>query len=380
MKLTPTKIKRLPDGDHIDSAGLYLQIRGQSRSWLYRYQLAGRTRKMGLGPYPAISLADARRLRDEVAKKKALGIDPLEDRKVIRSMTVKEAVGATFEALKGDLKGDGKAGRWMSPLETLVLPKLGNREVASLTQLDIVDTLRPVWRSKTSASEKAIQRLGIAIRHAKAAGIDVDVGIIANAKIMLGSQGHKPKHIPSMPHAEIPAFYASLGDSAGDSALKLLILTASRSTPIRFAHPDQFDLKGMIWTIPGELMKTARGKEENFRIPLPSEALELVEGHQGLLFPGRSGKPMSDMTLSAIIRRRDLPFRPHGFRASFRSWADDTGVDWSVAESCLAHKVGSKASRAYRRSDMLERRRPVMEAWAEHVTGAEVGRVVQLAT
>ena len=370
MKLTPTKIKRLSDGDHIDGAGLYLQIRGNSRSWLYRYQLAGRTRKMGLGPYPAISLADARRLRDEAAKKKALGVDPLEDRKVIRSMTVKEAVEAAFEALKGDLKGDGKAGRWMSPLKTLVLPQLGGRDVASLTQLDLVNTLRPFWRSKPSASEKAIQRLGIAIRHAKAAGIDIDVGIVANAKIMLGSQGHKPAHIPSMPYADLPIFYASLGDSAGDRALKLLILTASRSMPIRFAHADQFDIETMVWTVPGEMMKNARGKEVDFRIPLPPEARQLVAGCKGLLFPGRYSKPMSDMTLSAILRRRGLPFRPHGFRASFRSWADDKGVDWSVAESCLAHAVGSKASRAYRRSDMLERRRPVMEAWAGHVTGA----------
>lgn len=319
---------------------------------------------MSLGSYPNVSLARARQLRDEAAARIAGGLAPVERKRL--ALTVSEAVEAAFDAKKAGLRGDGEAGRWMSPLKTHILPKLGDRMIESLSQGDVVTVLRPVWVTKPDAAIKAFQRLGIALRHAKAAGADVDIGIMENARIVLGDQGRMVTHIPAMPWQQVPEFFASLGDTSGERALKFLILTAMRSTPVRHAHAAQFD--GSIWTVPAELMKGRKTKATHFRVPLPPAA-RVLASRESLLFPGNGGKPMSDMTLTAVLRRRGLPYRPHGFRSCFRDWATESGIDWVTAEVCLAHSVGSKASQAYARSDLLDLRRPVMEAWADHVTG-----------
>ncbi|SDK27491.1 tyrosine-type recombinase/integrase [Aliiruegeria lutimaris] len=375
MNLTDPKIRRLKDGEHMDGRGLYLRVRGDAKLWMWRYSLHGRRQRMSLGSYPAVSLLKARQKRDEAAALVAAGSDPTEAREARGRLTLADVIDLTFEARKAGLKGDGTAGRWMSPLKVHVLPKLGHRDVESITQADVAETLRPVWRTKTSASEKAIQRLGQALRHAEAAGYDVDPRVIDRAKVMLGDQGHRVTHHPAMPWQDLPEFFASLGDKAGDRALKFLILTASRSTPVRHAHADQ--IEDDVWTVPAELMKARKTKAQEFRVPLALAALELVR-EDGLLFPGQGGKVMSDMTLTAVLRRRGQPFVPHGFRSSFRDWSIDNGADGYVAEMVLAHAVGSKAQQAYARSSAFERRRALMHRWADFVTGQAGANVVQI--
>jgi len=184
----------------------------------------------------------------------------------------------------------------------------------------------------------------------------------------LGARRHKVKHIPAMPWREVPEFYASLNNSGlAAHALQLLILTLARTSEIRKAEWKEFE--GDIWTIPAE--KTKTGKEH--RVPLTNEAIELLEAikpysKNGLLFPSRSGTPMTDMAMSALMRRRKLEYRPHGFRSSFRDWvAEATDAPREVAEMCLAHSVGSKVELSYRRTDYLEKRRELLENWADWV-------------
>ena len=386
--LTARQCATLTAGRHADGAGLYLNVTpAGGRSWVYRYTLGGKRKEMGLGSFPAVSAAEARKARDEWAAVLRAGRDPLAVREERRNRaaapgkTLADMVQAAFEARKPSLRDGGDAGRWLSPLRVHVLPRLGKRDVEGITQTDIADTLRPVWRDKPIAARKALLRLGLVLQHAAARGFAVDLNAPKLAREILGDQAHTPGHIEAMAYEDVPAFYATLTEPTSvHLAMRLLILTAVRSRPVRFAHVSQFDLDAGIWTIPAEgegaRMKGRQGKAAPFRVPLSVESLAvlrqaMVQSRDGLLFPAARGGPLSDMALSAYMRRAELAARPHGFRASFRNWCAETGVPEHLAELCLAHMVGNAVSRAYRRTDELEARRSIMEAWAGHVSGAD---------
>lgn len=181
----------------------------------------------------------------------------------------------------------------------------------------------------------------------------------------------------------MPAFDASLGNSVTELALRFLILTGVRSSPIRFATTEQIDLDARIWTIPAENMKGLKGSTKDFRVPLSDEAMAVVREamrHSGdVLFAGLRGKPISDMTMSKYMKDRGMNARPHGFRSSLRTWSEDTGQPFEVAESALGHVIGNQVERAYQRSDLIEKRRPFMASWADHVTGNSGASIVPLA-
>ncbi len=375
--LTASKLKKMSEGTHSDGRGLYFFVRGDSRTWSLRYTAGGRRREMSLGVYPDVGLAEARQRRDEARQALSAGTDPQAARKQAEERTLAVLAEQAFEAIKGDLKNEGKAGRWKSPLKTHILPTLGGVDVTTLTARQVRDVLAPIWRTKTSASAKALDRLGIVMRHAAAAYPgEVDLEVVPSAKVLLGSQGHTVTHIPAMPWAEVPTFYATLGNTPTELAMRLLILTASRSAPIRFAHVDQFD--GETWVIPGANMKFRKSKQRqvapDFRIPLSDEAQRVVElarplARDGFLFCAHKGKPISDAAMAKFLDREGLPYRPHGFRSSFREWATKTKQNWMIAELSLAHLVGNKTERSYERADLLEERRPLMQEWSDHVSG-----------
>ncbi len=377
-KIVATQIEKLGDGMHADGDGLYLYVRGNSRGWLFRYQLNGRRRKMSLGGWPGTSLKQARQARDEAAELRLQGIDPLEAKEPKAEVkTVAEVIEMAHEALKPGLR---PGGRWLSPLECHVIPKIGTRDVSTLTSNDIYQTLRPIWRSKPVTAQKAAKRIGIALRTAEAADLNVDPRIVDKARVMLGVQAHEAKNIPAMDWREVPAFYASLSeDSPANLALRFLILTAARSKPVRFAGASQ--IEDGVWTTPADLMKGLEGKTSDFRIPLSDEALRIAELGQksGLLFPSVRGNVMSDMAMAQLLKRRQLDARPHGFRSSFRTWCEDHGVDYDVAETCLGHSTGNAVSRAYRRSDLIERRAIVMQSWADFVLMRETATILSIA-
>jgi integrase len=378
-KLSAMQVKSLPPGKHNDGAGLWLHQRPDGGGqWFLRMTVHGRRREMGLGSTSDVSLKEARQSAEEWRTVARQGVDPIKERERRRREAERnlhclaDVALDAFESRKAELKGDGKAGRWFSPLELHVLPKLGKVPVSSVSQIDIRDALRPIWHSKGETARKALNRLSIVLRHAAALGLNVDLQATDKAKALLGKSRHKPKHIPAMPWAEVPDFYLSLSEpTITNLALRMLVLTAVRSGPLRHMRFDQ--IEGDVWTVPGVLMKGRRDSTTDFRVPLSQEALAVVNlaklfERDGYLFPGLRKGVISDMTMGKHMKTAGLDFRPHGFRSSFRDWlAEQTDTPREIAETCLAHVAGSQVERAYRRTDYLERRREIMKQWAEYL-------------
>jgi integrase len=330
-----------------------------------------------------VSLKDAREFAGEYRSLVARDIDPITHREKLRKEAVqdrhllRDIAYDAFESHKASLKGDGKAGRWFSPLELHILPKLGSMPVVSITQSDVRDALKPIWQEKSSTAKKAADRLKIVIDHAAALGLDVDLQAVAKAKKLLGRQRHEVTSIPSMPWIEVPSFYATLSEpTLTHLALRLLILTGLRSAPIRFARME--DIKGDIWTVPAERMKARVGKAQDFRVPLSGEAQRVINlarpfEREGFLFPSVRKGVISDATMARYMERQRLVARPHGFRASLRTWlAERTDAPHEVAEAMLSHVTDSKVVRTYRQTDFLEQRRKLLEDWAAHVCGTDL--------
>ena len=238
--------------------------------WFLRYTLFGRRHEMGLGSFPDVTLKAARLEAEKwqavVRDGKDAIKEPERQRREAESNLhiLNDIARDAVESRKAELKGDGKAGRWFSPLELHVLPKLGKMPVSQIEQRDIRDTLATIWHNKADTARKAMNRLSICMRHAAALGLDVDLQATDKAKALLGKQRHFPKNIPAMNWRDVPALYQSLdGGSISELALRLLILTAVRSANVRKLHLDQID--DDIWTIPAEAMKGRVGATSDFR-------------------------------------------------------------------------------------------------------------------
>ncbi|SFD67258.1 tyrosine-type recombinase/integrase [Roseivivax sediminis] len=389
-KLLHSRIPGLPPGKHSDGGGLWLHKRDDGGAqWFMRVTVHGRRREMGLGRLSDVSLKEARLAAEKCRALVREGKDPIKERERQRreaaraDNTLRTVAEDAFEARKAELRKDGKAGRWFSPLELHVLPKLGKVPVEDVNQQDIKETLAPIWHTKADTARKAMNRLNIVFKHAAALGLDVDLQSTDKARALLGKSRHQPTNIVAMDWRDVPAFYASLAEpTITHLALKLLILTGTRSKPLRFLHEDHID--GETWIIPGELMKGLEGSTQDFRVPLSSESQSVIEqvrprARDGYLFPSVRKGVISDATMARLMERREMPERPHGFRSSLRTWLSEaTDAPPDVAETVLAHATGSAVERAYRRTDFLEQRRALMERWAQHVTGNS-GKLVQFA-
>ncbi|WP_247877601.1 tyrosine-type recombinase/integrase [Brucella pituitosa] len=380
-RLSARAVVTLGAGKHNDGAGLWLHKRPDGGGqWVLRITIHGRRREMGLGSALEVSLKEAREAAEKSRALVRSNIDPIKERErqkqeATRNMhLLKDIALDAFESRKAELKGDGDAGRWFSPLEIHILPRLGKVPVAELNQTDIRDTLLPIWHSKAETARKAITRLQICMRHAAALGLEVDLQATDKARALLGKQRHKTQNIPAMPWQEVPAFYDTLNDdTVTHLAMRLLILTGVRSGPLRSIHESQ--IEGNVWTIPGEAMKGRKDATADFRVPLTVEAMKVIEiarrhARAGFLFPNVRSGVISDMTLGMFMRRAKLDARPHGFRSSLRDWiAETTDTPYDIAETILGHIVGGSVERAYRRTDFLEQRRILMERWSKHTTG-----------
>lgn len=380
-RLSSAFVKSAPQGKHSDGQGLWLIKRPDGGAqWVLRISLGAKRREMGLGSANDVSLKEAREFASEYRKLAKQGIDPISFRLAEKRALLKpgnslaEIAIAAYEAKKAELKNDGINARWFSPLQLHILPKLGRLSVEDITQQDIAEALQPIWHQKAATAKKAIGRLNIVLTYAAAAGYDVDLNAIAKAKALLGKHRHRPQNIPALNWRQVPDFYASLKEpTVIQLALKLLILTGVRSYAIRYSHVDQFD--GDTWIIPAENMKGQITQTTDFHVPLSSEAQIVIStamhfARDGFLFPGIRSGVISDASLARLMQRRGMTERPHGFRSSLRTWlAERTNASEQVAETILAHKVGTKTIRAYRRTDHFEERSVLMERWARHVTG-----------
>ena len=359
--LSQLKAKSAPAGMYGDGQGLWLVKRDKVfGKWVLRLHQNGKRKNMGLGRWPDVGIAEARERAALARRALRDGNCPVEERRkarrVIHRLTVAEAIESCFEARKAELKGDGQAGRWMSPLSVHVIPKIGTLAIEDLDQHRLKELLDPIWHAKPEAAAKALNRLGLALKHSAALGLDVDLQATLKARALLGKQRHVEEHIPALPYEEAPAFYAWLGTVGGvpAKALKFLMLTVARTSEVRLATSSE--IAGDVWTIPAERTKT--GKEH--RVPLVKEAKKLATA-EGLLFPTARGKALSDMGMSMLMRREGYTARPHGLRATFRTWCEEcTDADYETKEACLGHAVDMGVQAAYQRSDRLEKRRKLL--------------------
>ncbi|MFC0340705.1 tyrosine-type recombinase/integrase [Paracoccus niistensis] len=381
-KLTSIGIKKAPGGVHRDGDGLQLEKAGDGGKWVYRYSHLGKRREMGLGSWPTVGLADARRMRDEWKGELAAGRDPITVRKAQRAVevaardrsdpTFAAALELVFDARKASLRGDGTRGKWMSQLTHHVLPSIGHIRIKDLTRHDIVEALKPIWHKMPPTAEKAYVRLHLVLKEAQLMGYDCNPLEAVAASRILGDVRYKPTPFEATPWQKIPDLYAKLGNLVTENCLRWMILTCVRAHGCVGARFDEID--GDVWTVPAERIKAAEGKAEPFRVPLSSEALRVLERlrmtDSPFLFSQDGRKPIAHNSPATRLTNLKEAGRPHGFRASFRTWVQDTeACSWEVSEMVLGHAVGNKVERAYARSDLLDRRRIVMEAWARHVTG-----------
>jgi integrase len=372
--LTYLMAKNLDAGMHLDGKGLWLIKRSRdSGKWVQRFFLHGRRREMGLGPWPEVSIAEARDLAGEIRRTVRLGDDPIlarqKARNPVEKVILKEVIRICFEARKAELKKDGEAGRWMNPLKVHIIPKIGRYPVDEIDQHVLCNVLKPIWHDKPDAAEKALQRVGLALKHAAAMGLTVDLQATMKARALMGKQRRTRVHIPSMDYADAPAFYQWLAkqDTVAAQALRLLMLTIGRTSEIRLAAFPEIEAD--IWQLAAERTKNGLAR----RVPLVGEAQLTVAARRkavdgDFLFPAYKGQPITDAAMAALMKREGLEARPHGFRATFRTWVEEqTDAAFEVKEACLGHVVDTGVVGAYQRSDRLEKRRALLEQWEAYL-------------
>ncbi len=336
---------------------------------------------MGLGALRDVSLKQARECANQWRSVLREGRDPIKERnkqkrEAMRNLHyLKDIALDAFETRKAELKNDGKTGDWFSPLKLHILPKLGCVPVSEITQTEIRNVLAPIWHIKAGTARTALIRLNLCLKHAAALGLDVDLQATEKARALLGKQRHKTQNLPAMDWRDVPAFYKTLCQKAAITqlALRLLILTGVRTNPLCHIHKDQ--VEGDIWTIPAENMKGKRDTTKEFRVPLSSEALDILKqarllSRNDFFFSATGRGPLAANCMSQYMQQTGVKACPHGFRSSLRDWlAETTDAPYEVAETILGHVVGGQVERAYRRTDYLEQRRVYMDKWAAYVTG-----------
>ncbi len=388
-KMTYAEAKSLrKPGFHFMGDTLYLRIgTGEGKSWVQRLTINGKRHDIGLGSFRLVTLAEARDRAFE--NRKAARIhkrDPLAEKRKARLPSFRDAAEQTHEALKPSWRNGKHTRNWLQAMEKHVFPVIGPTQIDRLGREDVLKILTPLWTTRPETARRLRQKMRQTFRWAMAHGH------IENNPAGEMIEGALPKlpavkaHLRALPYRDVPAALETIAQSGAGIAVKLafrlLVLTAARAGEVRGATWDEIDLDNKTWTIPAERMK---GRKVH-RVPLSNPAVAVLEqarilaDRTGLVFPSpqRPGKPLSDMALTKLLRDNGLADRAtaHGFRSSFRDWCADTGKPREVAEAALAHVVGGTEG-AYFRSDLFERRRGVMNQWADYVTGVKAD-VVEL--
>ena len=415
-RLNAKQVEAATKPGHVaDGRGLYLQVsKWGTKSWVFKFTLGGRTRGMGLGPIDELSLKKA---REEVERLRVMvreGRDPIEERAEQRrqlkakyednstTMLFNDAIANAHARKEGEFSNEKHRRDWRSSLDTYAVPQLGNMNVADITHQDVLRVLnQPVneaggtlWKTKTDTATRLRGRIESVLSWVTVSGFrtgDNPARWAGNLKELLPkpSKVSKVTKQPALTQADFPKWFAEMRkrDGMATRCLEFAVLCASRSGEVRGATWDEIDLEARIWKIPGARMKM----ERDHRIPLSDEAVALLRATPRVsgspyVFPAVRGGALSDMSLSALMRRLQeaevkagrkgwldpdsgRPAVPHGLRSTFRVWTAERGYDRDMAEMALAHSVGSAVERAYQRSDMVERRRAMMADWAAFCRG-----------
>ena len=363
-------------GDGRGGHGLTLLVRmGAQRitkSWYQRIRIDGQPVNVGLGAYPVVTLAEARAKALANARAVSQGQDP---RQAVTTIpTLRGCADRVIALHAGTWKDGGKSVKlWQASLDAYAMPRLGNKPIDRITTADVMAVLMPIWNDKRETAQRVRQRLSAIFKWSVAQGYREDnpAGDAIGAALTTG--GVKREHQRALVHSDVAGALRTIRNASAWTATKLALefvaLTACRSGEVRGAKWCEIDLKGLVWTVPAERMKA--GKEH--RVPLSQRALEVLNESRELtdsprlVFPSPTGKQLSDSAVSKLMRENRIDAVPHGFRSSFRDWCGDNGVAREVAEACLAHTIKNEVEAAYARSDLLERRRQVMQNWADYV-------------
>jgi integrase len=379
-RLAGADLRRSKPGLYADGGGLWLQVtlakdgKSRNRSWLFRYTTAGRTRYMGLGSLNTISLAEARERARKNRQLRLDGLDPIEQRNAERaaqaaanakSITFEECAGAYIAAHRASWRSEKHAQQWPQSLRKHIYPTLGRLVVSTIDTPLVLKALKPVWEKAQESASRLRGRIEAILDWATVSGLrsgDNPARWSGHLEHLLAAPGkRRVQHLAAMSWQQVPAFMAKLRatDTVPARALEFAILCASRRGEVLGLTWSEVDLAQALWTVPGSRMKA--GKEH--RVPLSTRALEILREKPTR---GEHAFPIGNAAFAGTLKR--LGYRnvtPHGFRSSFRDWAgESTAFPNDVVEAALAHAVGSKVERAYRRGDAFEKRRKLMEAWA----------------
>jgi integrase len=381
--LNARKVETAKPGKYGDGGNLYLIVSSKgSRKWVLRFTWRGRPKEMGLGNAANVPLADARAKAVAAMRQVAQGVNPIvERRKDIGIPTFGELADSVCEALSTGFKNDKHKAQWKSTLKTYAAP-LRSMPVDTVATGDVIAVLKPIWTSKAETASRVRGRIEKVLDAARAKGLrkaenparwrgHLDHLLPCPSKLSRG-------HHAAMPYEDIATFMNRLQQqqSLGASALELCILTAARSGEILGMRWPEVDFEKGVWTVPASRMKAGR----EHRVPLATRAITILRGLEEtkvseFVFPGQvRGKPLSSMAMAMVLRRMKIQNATvHGFRSSFRDWAgNETSFPREVVETALAHVIGDKAEQAYRRSDALEKRRKLMNAWAAYCSAQTV--------
>jgi integrase len=382
-------------GYYPDGNGLYLQVAALgSKSWVLRFSLNKKAREMGLGSIVDRTLSDAREQARKYRLQLAEGIDPIEARKAQRQANLLATMARkTFQecALEyhklhaSSWRNAKHADQWINTLTTYVFPVFGNKDVSSISKSEILQALEPIWHSKTETASRVKQRIRAVLVGAAArdywAGHDPRLWDQVDRSLPKAKAIKKVSHFAACPYVSALTTLLTIRKSAATDTVKdafeFTVLTAVRSGEARGAKWDEIDFDGRRWIIPAERMK---GNREH-RVPLSGPAMKILErrchlpSDSPLIFVSDRQKPLSDMVFTMLLRREGFDYTMHGFRSTFRDWsAEQTSFPREVCEAALAHTNKDATEAAYFRSDLFEKRRELMEAWASHCSISSSGR------
>jgi integrase len=380
MALSALRVKNAKAGRHVDGRGLCLLVKESgARSWVLRMQKDGRRRDYGLGSAADLSLADARDAAAALRRQVRAGVDPVAERRRSRKVipNFESAARHCYEVLKEGWKNRRHA-NWISSFENHVFPIIGTKPVDAVDSTAVLEVLSPIWLEIPDTARRILQRIGAVLDFANIKGWISGEVSLRSVRKGLPRQTEKAGHLAAMPYADVPALLAKLvaaSPTTGRDALRFTIYNAVRSNETRFAVWTEFDLDKAIWTIPGERMKA----RETHVVPLSPSTVTLLRrrwnertSDDGLVFSNDGDKPISDMTMTKLLRDAEIKgVTVHGFRSAFTDWAaETTDFPKEVADKALAHKLPNRVEAAYRRTDFFDKRRDLMTQWAAYLDTA----------
>ena len=380
-QLSARKVATLKEpGKYVDGLGLMLVVeKTGAKRWVVRITVNGKRRDLGLGSALEVPLAEARERRDEIRREIRHGRDPLADKAKARIIPAfADYARAIHTRIKDDFKNPKHAAQWLTSLETYAFPKLANLPVGEIDGPRVREVLEPIWTTKAETARRVKQRIARIVDAAIADGYHSGPNQIPGCTASLAKSKPKARGYAAMPYQDVPAFMLKLGESgmhpASLAAFRLLILTASRTSEVLGADWSEIDLGRRLWTVPAERIKAGR----EHVVPLSDAAVAVLGSLEGpdlaipssLIFPNEKGESFSQMVFLMQLRRMDVPYTAHGFRSSFRDWAEEkTSYSYAAKEGALAHSVVNKVEAAYRRTTLLDERRRLMADWAAFVMG-----------